>query len=105
MTWSPVKSRACSSTSQHRWSEAWPGVCSARSVRSPAVPGPGQRSDHPSPTHSSGTKPSAGPKPTTRAPVARARAAAPGAWSTWVWVTTMVRTDPSGATAATMASV
>ena len=25
MTWSPVSSSACSSTSQHRWSEAWPG--------------------------------------------------------------------------------
>ena len=40
-----------------------------------------------------------------RAPVTAASAAAPGAWSTCVWVTTMARTDPRGAAAAAMASV
>jgi hypothetical protein len=40
-----------------------------------------------------------------RAPVAAASAAAPGAWSTCVCVTRMVRTGPNGAAAATMAAV
>ena len=60
MTWSPVSRSACSSTSQHRWSEAWPGVCSARRVRCSPAPAPGQDRIHPSPTSSSGAKPSAG---------------------------------------------
>ena len=36
ITWSPVSSIACSSTDQQRWSDAWPGVCTARRVRPPA---------------------------------------------------------------------
>ena len=59
--------------------------------QAPPAAGPGVDRAHPSPTHSSGANPSAGPKPTTRAPVAAASAAAPGAWSTWVCVTRMVR--------------
>ena len=45
MTWSPEKSICSSSTSsQHRWFEAWPGVCTARRVK------PSARSSKPSPT-------------------------------------------------------
>ena len=64
----------------------------------------GTERNQPSPTHSSGSKLSAGAKPTTWAPVAVASAAAPGAWSGWVWVTTIVRTGPRGSAAATMAA-
>ena len=72
ITWSPVSSSSCSSTSQHRWFEAWPGVCSARSVRSPVRRGcPDKGRVQPSPARSSGSKSSAGPKPTTRAPGGR----------------------------------
>ena len=77
----------------------------ARNVRAPVAAVPGQDRVHPSPTRSSGSKSSAGPKPTMRAPVAAASAAAPGAWSTCVWVTRMVRTGPNGAAAAMMAAV
>ena len=33
MTWSPEKSMPSSTSSQHRWFEACPGVCKARSVK------------------------------------------------------------------------
>ena len=73
MTWSPEKSMCSSTSSQHRWFEAWPGVCSgpqgeARPAQLEAV------------THGPGRARSrrAAQKPSTSAPVRAARPAAPG---------------------------
>jgi hypothetical protein len=72
-------------------------VWNARKVRAPVAAVPGQDTVHPSPTRSSGSKSSAGPKPTMRAPVAAASAAAPGAWSTCVCVVDVRVRDEDGA--------
>ena len=90
ITWSPEKSSSCSSSSQQRWSEACPGVCSARrrEVRPGRAPSPALA--HPPVRREVST----GPYPITSAPVAAASAAAPGAWSGWWWVTTTQRIVP-----------
>ena len=96
---------ACSSTSQHRWSEAWPGVCSARRVRC-AGAGTGTRHGPPLAGTLVGLEALRRARSRRRGPRSpRPARRRPGAWSTWVWVTTMVRTGPSGAAAATMAAV
>ena len=65
------------------------GRVHARSVKSGPV------SSKPSPTARSGSKPSRASNPSTSAPVRAASAAAPGAWSGWVWVTTIQRMRPA----------
>ena len=90
MTWSPEKSMPSSTSSQHRWLEAWPGVCSARSVEA----GPGAARSPRPPTRrvrSRRGRRSRGPRRRCAPP----GPAAPGEWSGWVWVTTIQRMRPA----------
>ncbi len=80
MTWSPVNT-VPSSSAKARWSEAWPGVCSAVSgpMRAPwAIAMSGLKS------FAQGLA-----QPWMGAPVAAFRAGAPAAWSGCVWVSRM----------------
>ena len=71
MTWSPEKSICSSTSSQHRWFEAWPGVCRARRVK------PGPRSSKPSPTARVGVEAVAGAEAEDLGPGARGQAGRP----------------------------
>ena len=90
ITWSPEKSIRSSSSSQHRWFDACPGVCTARRAQSSASSRRSRRRPADRARSRRGPR-SRSPRPPSAPPAP----AAPGAWSGWVWVTTIVP-DPAG---------
>ena len=79
-TWSPVNTARSAASSKQQWSAAWPGVGSGRSSSPAAATGrPPARPGAPGVAQP-------GARAASGAPTCPAKARAPSAWSTWVWV-------------------